>query len=416
MRESAGNDDRVDTLGRRRRRATAARRAPPSCSIAYIDVELAVRAREHDDTDRGTVTRSTTSYASITGLARRRSHISFTCARAAVGIGRVDHEVDRLADVHLRDVRVAERGQRPLDRRARRIGDAGQVRDFDVRVEHRHDHDATDPLVVVAVPVGEREVGDELVGLDVLRAACWRSRRRAAAARAARGSSPSSPCKSRTYCLSNDGGDGAGPVLVPRPVARRVGRHHLVDDDDVVVALTELELRVGEDQAAALGVRARRARTAAARGPSAARTRRRRRASTASAGGQRHVVAALGLRRRREQRLGQLVGLPQPRRHREPTDRALLLVLVPAAARTRSRARRIRAGSAGPRARAWRGPATSPAISGKSVGSHEITWLATMSARALEPEVRQRGEHAALVGDEVGQARRRTPRCGRSRP
>ena len=58
--------------------------------------------------------------------------------------------------------------------------------------------------------------------------------------------------KSRTYCLSNDGGEVPTRYVVARPVARRVGRHHLVDDDDLAVELAELELGVGEDQAAAL--------------------------------------------------------------------------------------------------------------------------------------------------------------------
>ncbi len=76
-----------------------------------------------DDTDAD-AHEITTSYASITGLARRRSHISLTWTPGRLRVGRVDHEADRLADVHLRDVRVAERRQRPLDRRARGIGDA----------------------------------------------------------------------------------------------------------------------------------------------------------------------------------------------------------------------------------------------------------------------------------------------------
>ena len=79
-----------------------------------------------------------TSYDSITGLASSRSHISSTCAARGVGVGRVDDEPDHLADVHLRDVGVPERRQRPLDGRARGVGDAGPVRHFDVRCERRH--------------------------------------------------------------------------------------------------------------------------------------------------------------------------------------------------------------------------------------------------------------------------------------
>ena len=49
------------------------------------------------------------------------------------------------------DVRVAERGQRPLDRRARGIGDPGQVRDLDVRFERRHARHRTDRVVDLLV-------------------------------------------------------------------------------------------------------------------------------------------------------------------------------------------------------------------------------------------------------------------------
>ena len=41
-----------------------------------------------------------------------------------------------------------------------------------------------------------------------------------------------------------------GRVLLGRPVPRRVGGHHLVDEEDLTVELAELELRVGEDHAA----------------------------------------------------------------------------------------------------------------------------------------------------------------------
>ena len=111
VREPAGHDDRVDAAARSRRRASSSSASPPSCSTAYDDVELAVRAREQHDADRASRRHGVDarrqlrdrrpSYASITGLARSRSHISSTCARAALGVGRVDDEPDGLADVHL---------------------------------------------------------------------------------------------------------------------------------------------------------------------------------------------------------------------------------------------------------------------------------------------------------------------------
>src|SRR5439155_23379894 len=39
-------------------------------------------------------------------------------------VGRLHHEADGLAHAHTLDAREAERGQRPLDRRALRVGDA----------------------------------------------------------------------------------------------------------------------------------------------------------------------------------------------------------------------------------------------------------------------------------------------------
>ena len=67
-------------------------------------------------------------------------------------------------------------------------------------------------------------------------------------------------------------------------------------------------------------------------------------------------MARLGLRRRREQRLGQPLGLPQARRARR-TRRPCPALRTPASRRrTGSRARRTRAGSAASTARAWPGP------------------------------------------------------------
>src|SRR5262245_29555839 len=85
MGEAAGDDDRIDAL----RRVVA---VPQQLGLhaelleRVLHVELAIRPRKHDDADpQGHVI--TTSYASITGLASSRSHISFTCARAASASG-----------------------------------------------------------------------------------------------------------------------------------------------------------------------------------------------------------------------------------------------------------------------------------------------------------------------------------------
>jgi hypothetical protein len=64
-------------------------------------------------------------------------------------------------------------------------------------------------------------------------------------------SQPLCEAQSRTYCLSKLGCPRPGLVAVGRPVARRVGREHLVADDQLVLGIeAELELRVGEDHPA----------------------------------------------------------------------------------------------------------------------------------------------------------------------
>ena len=46
---------------------------------------------------------------------------------------------------------------------------------------------------------------------------------------------------------------------------------------------------------------------------------------------------------------------------------------------------------------------SAPAVSGRSVGSADTTWFGQIVRGLLEPERRQAGEHATLVGDLVGQ-------------
>ena len=123
-------------------------------------------------------------------------------------------------------------------------------------------------------------------------------------------------------------------VVLGRPVARGVGRQDLVADDQLAGRVEpELELGVGQDHA----VRGGRGRPRRSR----ARSRRRRtllhQLAVADQGGgllevDRLVVADVGLRRGREDRLGQLLGLLQARGQRDPRDRSGGLVVLPAGA------------------------------------------------------------------------------------
>ena len=133
-------------------------------------------------------------------------------------------------------------------------------------------------------------------------------------------------------------------------------------------------------------------------------TRRRRRASTASASVSGRSWPASALVVGREERLGQPLGLLQPGRQRAAPDRARLLVLAPRRARTGSRARRTRAGPAGSRARASPGPRRRAGGLGEvgGVGTRS-RGSGTMSAVCSNQNVDERGEHPALVGDQVGQ-------------
>ena len=168
MGEAAGHDDRVDALRASRRRARGSRAVAAELLDRPDDVELAVRAGEQHDAD---------AFAhQLAGQLRDRdlvrldhrvreqplAHLFDLRARRAAS-ARVDDEADRLADVHLRHVRVTERRQRPLDRRAGRIGDAGQVGDLDVRFVSGHAADVVSirnrvPLAVREVRAHEREI------------------------------------------------------------------------------------------------------------------------------------------------------------------------------------------------------------------------------------------------------------------
>ena len=125
--EAAGDDHRVDIADR----AVA---VPQQSGLAAevgdgLDhVLLAVRTREEDDADFGAhETRASmrTTASSITGLVRKREHISSTSRRADSFVGRLDAEPDALADAHVADAVEPEMRKRPFDGGALRVGDAG---------------------------------------------------------------------------------------------------------------------------------------------------------------------------------------------------------------------------------------------------------------------------------------------------
>ncbi len=125
-----------------------------------------------------------------------------------------------------------------------------------------------------------------------------------------------------------------GCVAVGRPEARGVGRQHLVGEDDLGAGVAaELELGVGEDDPA-LGRVLGAARVDLDRDPPQLLHQR---PVADDLGGAVEVdvlvvVADLGLGRRGEDRLRQLVGLEQVGRQLDPADRAAVLVFLPARA------------------------------------------------------------------------------------
>ena len=127
--------------------------------------------------------------------------------------------------------------------------------------------------------------------------------------------------KSRTNCLSKDGGEPPGrQVSGPARSARSPGVSDLVDPDDGAgVVEPELELRVGEDDSAARRVRGGAPVELEREGPQAR--------GEVGSGGRRHrlerdvdVVSGLGLRRGREDRLGEPVRLAEALRERDAAD------------------------------------------------------------------------------------------------
>src|ERR1019366_7373702 len=177
---------------------------------------------------------------------------------------------------------------------------------------------ADDPLVGVAVA--------RLRALDDLR---WNRRRRWRAIPAARRRPVAHELLVEARLRA------ARLVALGVPEARGVGGQHLVAEDQRAVGReTELELRVGQDDAAGAsvlgGALVHRNRGVAHPLGQAAVADRRTRALEIDV---LVVVAQRGLRRRGEQRLGQPLGFAQPTRQRDPADRAAALIVAPARAR-----------------------------------------------------------------------------------
>ena len=218
---------------------------------------------------------------------------------------RVVHvQLDQPPDMHVLHALEAERRQRALDGLPLRVEDALLGADQDPR-----------PHAGALQPRLERLAGDPLVGVDVqLARPCdhvvgERGRgRRLVPAGAGRPVAHVLLVEARLAV--------AGLVAVGRPEARRVGRQHLVAEHDRAVgAAAELELRVGEDDPALARVRG----AELVDGDRQAAQLLEQLAVADDLGGavEVHVlvvVAHLGLGGGREDRLGELLGLPQARR------------------------------------------------------------------------------------------------------
>ena len=185
------------------------------------DVMLAIRAGEahdgdplaHDSSQRIRVSSAAPSWVvlkpegpassridacSMTGLARKRSHIEVTRVGRSVLVGGLDDEADDLADVHALD-RPRTRARAGL---ARSSGPRGSAIPSSPVISTT----AANLTRVAPYQSAKREPGDLLVGGDIARPV-WRPRpRRASAAARDSLSQPVLSAQSRTGCLSNDGG------------------------------------------------------------------------------------------------------------------------------------------------------------------------------------------------------------------
>ena len=231
--------------------------------------------------------------------------------------------------------------------------------------------------------------------------------------------------RGRTACRSS-GWPCPGWYCVLRPEARRVRRQHFVDQDHVggriaVADQAELELGVGDDDALAT----RRARTPRAidlerQLPSARCDQRRGRSIfAASLLADVLVVAALGLGRRREDRLGQAVGLAQARPAARCRRRCRSAGIPSSPIPTGSRARRTRSAAAACAARASSGRAARRACGCERGRDTRRRRSRSRGAAPGRPCARTRTPTAASAPcpcrECPSRARSRTPRCDRWR-
>ena len=199
--------------------------------------------------------------------------------------------------------------------------------------------------------------------------------------------------QSRTNCLSKL---GLGPAGLRTSAAsqkrERVGRQHLVDEQQLLGARVdaELELRVGQDDPGALGDGRGRARTARARpdGRGSASSSADRASTTRSNGMFSSCSPWARLRRGREDRLGKPVALAQAGRQRDAADRARRPVLLPAASRRGSRGRRTRPAATSARRQIIIRPRSSSDDAGSPIdraaassGSVDQRWFGTIVRR-----------------------------------
>ena len=312
--EAPGNDDGVDAVERSARRARRCSAVAPSADERLDDVVLAVRAREDDDRRSAASRRAgsagrldvATSARSMTGLASSRSHISLDASprrrprrrpRARSG--------STLPTWTLAHAGEAERRERPLDRLALGIGDPLEAADLDATAKFTRRHFATPHQSE------KRQPGDPLVGGDV---ALTRRRDDLGAGSAA----APTPCPSRCAPPSRAPAacrtTAATSPAPRRPPARTATESGVRISSQIASSPSidaELELRVGDDDPALerpLGAARRRPRAQISRAASASS------APTSVARlleGDVLVVALGRLRRGREDRLGEPVGLAQ---------------------------------------------------------------------------------------------------------
>ena len=190
----------------------------------------------------------------------------------------------------------------------------------------------------------------------------------------------------------------AGLVAVRRPEPRRVGRHGLVDEDQLAVEDAELELGVGDDDAALQGVgRAERVELQRR----VAHLLRHLPADEVDGRLERDVLVVVadgGLGRRREERLREPAGLDEALRQVDPAHLAGLLVVLaprPGEVAAHDGLHRQRLGPVHDHRPAGEVPVLR--VGAERVRVHQV--VGDDGVGLLEPEVGDLGEHGALVGD-----------------